>query len=521
MADIDMEDSLFDDDLFGYGLDLDKIPVNPGIVELPDREEADRALREKENAAKKDKGANALGLDETVEVKTRTRAPALKLDSNLILGEKGIPALRSTVQEKLGKRLKGKGHEYSDARRILQFYQVWAHGLYPKAKFDDVLVMIEKLGHSKRLQVARQDWVLGHLRKDKDRELERVGDAAKRKSEDEGEGGSNKKTRTDENNVQEDKLFWDDDDDELFAAPGSSKPAQNSRGETNTEKEGNLFFSDDEDDFASRPSRPRGYSDEPDMDELDALMTAESAMPKQGATKPFSQPSNEDDPDMDELDALLAAENSARSAPANNTTSKTTSRPPEDDEFDFDDLDMLREMEDNAVKEKEAAQKRGPRRVVEDDEEEEFDLEGMAALQETETAQGSSSKTPRSSAANSVDAQHQKGGGAEQKAINVDVKPSKAALDSQLDDEFDFEGLDALTAPSATATKQPTDAAGNDGSQVAASSSTTVTVGQTVQAAKPVTEEMEEDEFEFDEMEVEAMEAMIGVEEKKASSANA
>src|SRR5690606_15381535 len=128
------------------------------------------------------------------------------------------------------------------------------------------------------------------------------------------------------------------------------------------------------------------------------------------ATKPFVQPSNGDDPDMDELDALLAAENSAKGAPETTTASKANAGPPpEDDEFDFDDIDMLREMENSAVKEKEAAQKRGPRRVVEDDDEdEEFDLEEMAALREAENAQGNASKAPTSSTVDPADAQNQK-----------------------------------------------------------------------------------------------------------------
>ena len=38
-------------------------------------------------------------------------------------------------------------------------YQLWLDDLYPRAKFADGLAMIEKLGHTKRLQVMRREWI--------------------------------------------------------------------------------------------------------------------------------------------------------------------------------------------------------------------------------------------------------------------------------------------------------------------------------------------------------------------------
>ena len=38
-------------------------------------------------------------------------------------------------------------------------YQIWLDDLYPKAKFADGLTMIEKLGHSKRVQLYRKQWI--------------------------------------------------------------------------------------------------------------------------------------------------------------------------------------------------------------------------------------------------------------------------------------------------------------------------------------------------------------------------
>lgn len=49
--------------------------------------------------------------------------------------------------------------QFSDAARLLNFYQLWLDDLFPRAKFADGLSMIEKLGHSKRLQTMRRAWI--------------------------------------------------------------------------------------------------------------------------------------------------------------------------------------------------------------------------------------------------------------------------------------------------------------------------------------------------------------------------
>ena len=49
--------------------------------------------------------------------------------------------------------------QFSDAARLLNFYQLWLDDLFPRAKFADGLSIIEKLGHSKRLQTMRREWI--------------------------------------------------------------------------------------------------------------------------------------------------------------------------------------------------------------------------------------------------------------------------------------------------------------------------------------------------------------------------
>jgi len=41
----------------------------------------------------------------------------------------------------------------TDLDRVLQVYQFWAHKLYPKTRFKETIDRVEKLCHSKRMQV--------------------------------------------------------------------------------------------------------------------------------------------------------------------------------------------------------------------------------------------------------------------------------------------------------------------------------------------------------------------------------
>lgn len=109
-----------------------------------------------------DKGKKAggkddtLGLDEEIKV-VKKRQPIPKLDEGLLLSSTGIPKLRRISKDRL--KFKGKGHEYGDIARMLNMYQLWLDDMYPRAKFGDALTMIEKCGHSKRLQVMRKEWI--------------------------------------------------------------------------------------------------------------------------------------------------------------------------------------------------------------------------------------------------------------------------------------------------------------------------------------------------------------------------
>ncbi|XP_071779048.1 TIMELESS-interacting protein isoform X1 [Centroberyx gerrardi] len=91
------------------------------------------------------------------------KRPQPKLDSQRLISERGLPALRTLFDNV---RFKGKGHEAEDLRLLMQKMENWAHRLYPKLQFDDFIDKIEKLGAKKEVQTClkriRLDMPLTH-----------------------------------------------------------------------------------------------------------------------------------------------------------------------------------------------------------------------------------------------------------------------------------------------------------------------------------------------------------------------
>ncbi|KAK4993607.1 chromosome segregation in meiosis-related protein [Elasticomyces elasticus] len=135
------------DDLFNYDAGIDDIFKNLNNETNP----------EAVNSGRKGNNADAgLGIDEEIKI-TKRRAPVAKLDESRLLSQAGIPRLRKISKDRL--RFRGKGHEFSDMSRLLNVYQLWLDDLYPRAKFSDALAMVEKLGHTKRMQTMRREWI--------------------------------------------------------------------------------------------------------------------------------------------------------------------------------------------------------------------------------------------------------------------------------------------------------------------------------------------------------------------------
>ncbi|KAE8148849.1 replication fork protection component Swi3-domain-containing protein [Aspergillus avenaceus] len=135
------------DDLFDYDIGLDDILQNVSSTTEANTPKLSTV---------QDTPGLGLGLDEEVRI-TKKRQPVAKLDESRLLSQAGIPKLRRKAKQNL--KFKGKGHEFSDAARLLNHYQIWLDDLFPRAKFRDGLAMIERLGHNRRLQLMRREWI--------------------------------------------------------------------------------------------------------------------------------------------------------------------------------------------------------------------------------------------------------------------------------------------------------------------------------------------------------------------------
>ncbi|KAK1726161.1 hypothetical protein CaCOL14_003847 [Colletotrichum acutatum] len=213
----------------------------------------------KDGSTNKRKQAEALGLDEEVEVAKRVRVPRVKLDEARLLSDNGIPKLRKRAGNL---KFKGKGHEFSDAARLLSFYQLWLDDLFPKAKFLDALSMVEKAGHKRQIGLKRMEWINEGKPKPWDANEDRIEDTV--------EGASEQRP-------------------EPSTAPVSAivRPQQNPE---TPERGGKLDAEDIYDSTLLARKQDKEVSslqpEEPDDDDLDALMAEADAATHAQAPKP-------------------------------------------------------------------------------------------------------------------------------------------------------------------------------------------------------------------------------------------
>lgn len=290
-------------DLFDYDIDGENDPFSENYIPPAAKEKAKQAEQTKNDAE--------LGIDQEVEVTRKPRAPRVKLDEDRLLSANGISKLRSKAKHHL--KFKGKGHEYSDTARLLSFYQLWLDDLFPKAKFLDALAMVEKMGHKKRMQMMRMEW------------------------------------------INEGKPHSKPDEDSLFDEPAIPI------GENGREKTAPRIAPIFEKRASERPKTPIEDPFDIDMDDMDDLYDATPRAPRQKPTEEPSADSNfgggslfgqdksgaEEEPPEDELDALLAEEEEILKTTSANAqpvpAAKKVSAP--EDDFDLDEMEAMAEME--------------------------------------------------------------------------------------------------------------------------------------------------------------------------------
>lgn len=329
------------------------------------------------------KEANTLGIDEEVEVKKRAHVPRVKLDETRLLSKAGIPTLRERAKHL---KLKGKGHEWSDASKLLSLYQFWLDDLFPKAKFLDALGMVEKAGHKTTVQKARMEWIdEGKPRGTVDREWDDVDRAPEEVRE----------------------------PSRIAPVFERAKIGREDRPRTPA-LDGMDLFGDDDIYGATPRGKTVGAGGEPDEDDLDALMAEAEAGPSMSrpvnsifggsaggkpasslfgggpkATQPASRSAAADEPDEDDLDALMAEAEETRPSTTRPAVSsifgdgkpKATASSGVDDLAD-DDLDaLMAEAETEVVKPKPSTKadepKKGEADSFADDEDAMAEMDGL------------------------------------------------------------------------------------------------------------------------------------------------
>ncbi|KAK9894364.1 Swi3-domain-containing protein [Cystobasidium minutum MCA 4210] len=88
------------------------------------------------------------------KAKKPKRKPVL-MNEERLLGDKGIRRLKENLK---GFKIKGKGHEEDDLRRLMNVYQLWAHQMYPAGSFRDTITQVEKLCKKRAMKSILKGW---------------------------------------------------------------------------------------------------------------------------------------------------------------------------------------------------------------------------------------------------------------------------------------------------------------------------------------------------------------------------
>lgn len=187
--------------------------------------------------------------------------------------------------------------QYSDVARLLNIYQLWLDDLYPRAKFADGLAIIEKLGHTKRMQTMRREWIDEAKSKDflASGSTSKLQASAVEATVSNAQDNSSNPVRTHDRSKT--PSANDVDDDELYSAT-PRKILDRRRKEPDVDIDESLFVSEVEND-----SPPAG-------DELDALLAEEEGRDRINASDVDVQPHppikrKEIEPDFDdEMEAM-------------------------------------------------------------------------------------------------------------------------------------------------------------------------------------------------------------------------
>ncbi|KAG0662445.1 chromosome segregation in meiosis- protein [Maudiozyma exigua] len=122
-----------DDLMMNYGMD----PAIPNIDSVTDSTNINPTV-----AADPTEFGSA-ALDPTV-IAVKTRRPQVKLTTERLLSCGGLPYVMKNAPKSI--KISSRRNAQQNLSGIVQFYQLWAHELFPKAKFRDFIKLCETLG---------------------------------------------------------------------------------------------------------------------------------------------------------------------------------------------------------------------------------------------------------------------------------------------------------------------------------------------------------------------------------------
>ncbi|WWC86980.1 uncharacterized protein L201_001861 [Kwoniella dendrophila CBS 6074] len=95
--------------------------------------------------------SNNANQDDDEQEGMRKRRKMAKVDADRLTSDRGIPALCRAAKKF---KAKGKGYETQDLTNLLNVYQMWAHGMFPKGDFQHTINRVEVICRSKRMESA-------------------------------------------------------------------------------------------------------------------------------------------------------------------------------------------------------------------------------------------------------------------------------------------------------------------------------------------------------------------------------
>lgn len=160
---------------------LDEIEEGINISHSDDESISQRLQSNEQHALHENGDEDILGLDKPI--KLRTRAKIARMDNARIFSPNGLPyivknhgKLIRTIRKNDKKfyshprnsvsRSQKFDHEFDNLSSVLQFYQLWCHGLFPKANFKDCIHLVRSLnGKSAQLRLYRRELINAELHK--------------------------------------------------------------------------------------------------------------------------------------------------------------------------------------------------------------------------------------------------------------------------------------------------------------------------------------------------------------------